>query len=77
MMRQFGQEAPEAPRVLELNPQHDAVKALLALYEEDSKSEDVDELGRLFLDQAIIAEGSRIKDPTAFAQRMNRFIARV
>lgn len=77
MMRQFGQEAPEAPRVLELNPQHDAVKALLALYEEDSKSEDIDELGRLFLDQAIIAEGSRIKDPTAFAQRMNRFIARV
>jgi len=77
MMRQFGQEAPEAPRVLELNPQHDAVKALLALYDEDSKSEDIDELGRLFLDQAIIAEGSRIKDPTAFAQRMNRFIARV
>jgi molecular chaperone HtpG len=78
LMRQFGgQEAPEAPRILELNPQHDAVKTLLALYEEDPASDDVDELGRLFLDQAIIAEGSRIKDPSAFAQRMNRFIARM
>ncbi len=77
MMRQFGQKAPEAPRILELNPQHEAVKALLAMYEQDSASEDVGELGRLFLDQAIIAEGSRIKDPSAFAQRMNRFIARV
>lgn len=78
LMRQFGgQEAPEAPRILELNPQHDAVKTLLALYEKDPASDDVDELGRLFLDQAIIAEGSRIKDPSAFAQRMNRFIARM
>ncbi len=78
LMKQFGgQDAPVVPRILELNPEHDAVKTLLAMYEKDPDSGDVDELGRLFLDQAIIAEGSRIKDPASFAQRMNRFIARM
>ena len=78
LMKQFGgADAPDAPRILELNPQHAAVKTLLAMYEKDPDSDDVDELGRLFLDQAIIAEGSRINDPAAFAQRMNRFIARM
>ncbi|MBT3192141.1 MAG: molecular chaperone HtpG [Verrucomicrobia bacterium] len=79
LMAQFGgpNGAPATPRILELNPEHDAVKALLALYDEDSASEDVTEFGRLFLDQAIIAEGSRIKDPAAFSRRVNMLIARM
>ena len=31
--------------------------------------------GRLLYDQAVIAEGSRIKDPAAFAKRVNELIA--
>ncbi len=79
LMAQFGGPQGAAPtlRILELNPQHDAVKALLSLYDEDPASEDVSELGRLFLDQAVIAEGSRIKDPSAFARRVNMLIARM
>jgi len=79
LMAQFGgpNGAPPTLRVLELNPQHDAVKSLLSLYDSDPASEDVGELGKLFLDQAIIAEGSRIKDPSAFARRINMLIARM
>jgi len=77
MMKQFGGGAPAAPRILELNPEHDAVKALLALHGKDATSADVLELGRLFLDQATIAEGSKIKDPSAFAKRVNLLIARM
>jgi molecular chaperone HtpG len=79
LMAQFGgpNGAPPTPRILELNPQHDAVKALLSLYDEAPDSEDVGELGQLFLDQAVIAEGSRIKDPSAFARRVNMLIARM
>jgi molecular chaperone HtpG len=76
LMKQFGGDAGEAQRVLELNPNHDAVKAVLALYEQDKKSADVVELSRLLLDQAVIAEGSKIKDPAAFARRINLLIAR-
>ena len=35
----------------------------------------VDAYGRLLYDQAVIAEGSRIKDPAAFAKRVNELIA--
>jgi molecular chaperone HtpG len=78
LMRQFGgPETGPASRVLELNPQHDAVKALLSLYDENPDAEDVNELGMLFLDQAVIAEGSKIKDPAAFARRVNMLIARM
>jgi molecular chaperone HtpG len=79
LMRQLGgaMEQPPAPRILELNPEHDAVKTLLSLYDDKPKSEDVKELGLLFLDQATIAEGSRIKDPSAFARRVNMLISRM
>ncbi len=77
MMKQFGGGVPASPRILELNPAHEAVKALLALHGKDPASADVLELGRLFLDQATIAEGSKIKDPSAFARRINLLIARM
>jgi molecular chaperone HtpG len=77
MMKQFGGGVPASPRILELNPAHEAVKALLALHGKDAASTDVLELGRLFLDQATIAEGSKIKDPSAFARRINLLIARM
>ena len=79
LMKQFGGAAGAPPtlRILELNPEHAAVKVLLSLYNDTPDSEDVSELGRLFLDQATIAEGSRIKDPSAFAKRINTLIARM
>ncbi len=78
LMRQFGgPDTGPIPRILELNPEHDAVKAMQALYEDNPKSEDIEEFGMLFLDQAIIAEGSKIKDPSAFARRVNKLIARM
>lgn len=77
MMKQFGGGAPEAERVLEINPEHDAVKALKAMFEKDAEAEDLLEWGRLLHDQAVIAEGSKIKDPAGFARRVNRLIVRV
>jgi molecular chaperone HtpG len=79
LMKQFGgaDGMPAAPRILEINPEHDAVKTLLAIYEENPKSDDVKELGLLFLDQAVIAEGSKIKDPAAFSRRINMLISKM
>jgi molecular chaperone HtpG len=31
---------------------------------------------RLLYDQAVIAEGSKVRDPMAFAQRINELVAR-
>jgi molecular chaperone HtpG len=80
LMKQFGGangQMPVAQRILELNPEHDAVKAVLSLYAENPKSKDIKELGLLFVDQATIAEGSKIKDPAAFANRVNMLISKM
>ncbi|MDB5296496.1 MAG: htpG [Phycisphaerales bacterium] len=66
-----GGEAPPAKRVLELNPDHPAVAAVKALHAADAADPRVEALGRLLYDQAVIAEGSRIADPSAFARRLN------
>ncbi len=70
-----GDEVPPTRRALELNPDHPAVRVLLKLAEADAASPRVENLGRLLYDQAVIAEGSRVKDPAAFARRINDLIA--
>lgn len=77
IMRQMtrGEEAPTSKRVLELNPEHPAVKRLRAIAESSPADPRVENYGRLLYDQAVIAEGSRVKDPAAFARRINELIA--
>lgn len=80
LMKQFGGAAGQMPttqRILELNPEHEAVKTMLELYTDNPKSKDIKELGLLFFDQATIAEGSKIKDPVAFSSRVNMLISKM
>ena len=70
-----GDEIPESKRTLELNPDHPAVQALLKLAEANASDPRVLDFGQLLHDQAVIAEGSRVKDPAAFARRVNALIA--
>ncbi|HEX8911931.1 MAG TPA: molecular chaperone HtpG [Humisphaera sp.] len=71
-----GGEAPAAKRVLELNPDHPAVAAVKKAHAADANDPRVESLGRLLLDQAVIAEGNKILDPAAFARRINELIAK-
>jgi molecular chaperone HtpG len=71
-----GGEMPPAKRVLELNPDHPAVAGVKKLHDANPADERVEALARLLYDQAVIAEGSRITDPAAFAKRLNDLIAR-
>jgi molecular chaperone HtpG len=77
LMRRMGRgdDLPPTERRLELNPDHPAVQTLLALAEKDAKDPRIENLGLLLYDQAVIAEGSRVKDPAAFARRINELIA--
>jgi molecular chaperone HtpG len=71
-----GEELPPTKRTLELNPDHPAVQALRALREKDADDPRVEAYGRLLYEQAVVAEGSRIKDPASFARRVNELIAK-
>jgi molecular chaperone HtpG len=68
----MGQEMPESKPVLEINPNHEIVQSL------NSCSDDtmIEDISWLLLDQAKVAEGMELKDPIAFAQRLNRIMAK-
>jgi len=68
LLKSAGQKAPEAPPILELNPQHALVQRL--------KYEDVRlaDWSALLLEQAILAEGGMLADPASFVRRMNELL---
>ena len=66
----------ETPRVLELNPENEAVKTVLSLYTANADDKNVVEYGKLFYDQALLAEGSPISNFAEFAARVNSLIVK-
>jgi molecular chaperone HtpG len=78
LMRKIGRgdELPESKRILEVNADHPAVAAMQQLFARDAKDERLEKYSRLLYDQAVIAEGSKVKDPAAFAQRINELVAK-
>jgi len=71
-----GQEVPVSKRVLEVNADHPTVAAIRELLARDANDPRIEKYCRLLYDQAVIAEGSKVRDPAAFAQRMNELLAR-
>jgi len=66
MFAQMGQEMPEIPLILEVNPEHEMIKKLDKL-EDESLFETI---SWILLDSAKLAEGLEPKDKTAFADRV-------
>ncbi len=71
MMKAMGQEHAPAKPIFEINGEHPVFVNLNALYEKDAKSPLLDEWVKLLFDQALIAEGHPLKDPAAYAKRVN------
>jgi molecular chaperone HtpG len=78
LMQRMGRadEAAGGRRILELNGEHPVVEAMRDLYEKNAEDPRVEDYGRLLYDQAVIAEGSKLKDPTAFARRINELLVK-
>ncbi len=71
ILRQMGQTDVPAPKpTLEINPDHEIVKKLLAR-PEDAVAEDA---AWLLFDQALLMEGVALKEPALFVQRLNRML---
>jgi len=76
LMARMGQSRGPSPRVLELNPEHPMVKALLNKCQSNQDDQMIEQYGQFLYDQALIAEGSRLPDPAAFLARVNEMAAR-
>jgi molecular chaperone HtpG len=76
MMERMGRDTGENKRVLELNPSNSAVKALKDRFAANAADARLEGYARLLFEQSLIAEGSSVPDPVAFAKRVNELIAR-
>ncbi len=72
MLRAMGQtELPDVKPILELNGEHPLV---LKLVDSDDEARIADIAGVL-LDQALLVEGVKLKDPADFVKRLNRLLS--
>ncbi|WP_158886235.1 molecular chaperone HtpG [Rhodanobacter sp. L36] len=70
LLREAGHDMPENKPTLEINPQH----ALLKRVEAEADEAKAKDLATLLLEQAEIAAGAQLPDPSAFVQRLNRVL---
>ena len=71
MMQAMGQKnLPEPQPILEINPDHEIIRKLLA----DASNSKVEDAAWLLFDQALLLEGVPLKDPSTFVQRLNRVL---
>ncbi len=73
MFAQMGQDMPESPLILEINPEHDMIKKLDALKDKELFAD----LSWILLDSAKLSEGLEPKDKGAFATRVASLATKV
>lgn len=64
MLKQMGQSVPDIKPTLEVNPNHPLIQKL-------ESSEQFDDLAQVIFDQALLADGGQLEDPSAYLKRVN------
>ena len=72
MFRQMGQEVPEVPLILEINPEHEMIKKLGDLKDDALFSD----MAWILLDSAKLSEGMEPKDKASFASRVAKIASK-
>ncbi|UCD36398.1 MAG: hypothetical protein JSU90_06110, partial [Nitrospiraceae bacterium] len=72
----MGQHVSQGKRILEINPAHPIFESMKKLFEKEQKSLVLEEYIRLLYDQALLLEGSKPKDPAAFASAVTRLMVK-
>jgi molecular chaperone HtpG len=70
MIRAQQQGLPATKRIFEINPEHPIIRKIADAQFEIEAAGKTEDWVRLLYDQALLAEGSPIGDPAAFARRM-------
>ena len=68
------QTAFASTRILELNPYHPLIIKLSELVMDNSNKSKVEEVSRILLDQAKVAEGESISDLSFYAEKISQYI---
>lgn len=76
LLKSMGQAVPEGKRTLEINSAHPIFEAMKSLFEKEQKSVVLGEYINLLYDQALLIEGSKPKDPAAFAMAVTKLMVK-
>lgn len=74
IMRAMNQEVPDAKRVLELNADHPIVKIMSEMHTSNPDNPRLKDYAGLLYDQALLTEGSAIKDPLTFTRLVSELM---
>jgi molecular chaperone HtpG len=73
MLKAMGQtEMPDIKPILEVNGDHPIVAGLRDIEDEERFGD----VAGVLLDQALLVEGIKVKDPADFVKRLNRLLAK-
>ncbi len=76
IMKAMNQAVPESKRVLELNPDHPIVRVMGDMHKETSSDARLLDYADLLYDQALLTEGSPIKDPLKFTKLVSELMVK-
>lgn len=77
LMRSHQQQTAFAStRILEINPYHPLIIKLADMTADDAKKAEVEDISWLLLDEAKIAEGEAVSNPSRFNEKLSEFILR-
>lgn len=75
LMRNHQQQTAFAStRILELNPYHPLIIKMAESIGDEKMHDKIQEVGRILLDQALIAEGEAISDPSYYTGKVSEYI---
>jgi len=73
MMKAMGQTTmPDIKPILEVNGDHPIIIGLKDIDDEDR----IADVAGVLLDQALLVEGIKLKDPSDFVKRLNRLLSK-
>lgn len=77
ILKMARQNVTASKRILEINPEHPIIRNLRKIHEADAASPRLKDWYGLLVDQALLAEGSEIKDPAGYVARVNVLLTEV
>jgi molecular chaperone HtpG len=75
ILRQMGQDVPEGKRIFEINPDHELFGLMKGM--KDENPELTKKFAKLLYDQALMLEGTKLADPSAFAAEITKLMVEV
>jgi len=77
ILKMANQKVTPGKRILEINPDHPIAISLEKKFSENSEDPKLKDWYQLLVDQALLAEGSEIKDPAGYVSKVNGFLTEV